>query len=78
MGGPPGGEPSGPTTAARLKQINTSLSDSGDHILVHFVSTQDQVVTVQLEISFATKFHQNLGKLLEQLKTMETPQPLWH
>jgi hypothetical protein len=72
------GEPAGPATGARLKLVNTSLSDSGEHILVHFVSTEDQVVTIQLEIAFATRFHQNLGTLLDRLKAMEVPQPRWH
>jgi hypothetical protein len=67
-----------PTTAARLKLINTALSSNGEHILVHFVSAQDQVFTVQLEIAFAAKFHQSLGTLLDQLKAMEAPQPRWH
>ncbi|HYL95768.1 MAG TPA: hypothetical protein VET69_08185 [Terriglobales bacterium] len=72
------GGPSDPKTAARLKLVNTALSETGEHILVHFVSTQDQVVTVQLEIEFATRFHQNLGSLLNQLKAMETPPQRWH
>lgn len=70
------GESPGPTTAARLKMVNTSLSESREHILVHFVSIQDHVITVQLEIAFTTRFHQNLGTLLGQLRAMETPQPL--
>jgi hypothetical protein len=67
-----------PAKAATLKLVKTALSASGEHILVHFVSTQDQIVTVQLEIEFATRFHQNLGALLDQLKAMEAPQPRWH
>ena len=59
----PLGEPRGRRQPARRKLVDTSLSDSGEHILVHFVSTQDQMVTVQLEIAFATRFHQNLALL---------------
>jgi hypothetical protein len=71
-------EPPVPTTNARLKLINTALSSNGEHILVHFVSTQDEVLTVQLEIAFAARFHQSLGNLLDQLKAMEAPRPQWH
>jgi hypothetical protein len=67
-----------PATAATLKLVKTVPSVNGEHILVHFVSTQDQIVTIQLEIAFATRFYQNLGSLLDQLKAMEAPQPRWH
>ncbi len=73
VGGPPDS-----TKGARLKLINTALSGDGEHVLVRFVSTQDQTIIIQLEIEFATRFHQSLGTQLDQLKAMAAPQPRWH
>jgi len=64
-----------PATAARLKLVRTSLSPTGEHVLIHFVGTQDQMVTIQLEVALATRFHENLGTLLDQLKAMRAPLP---
>jgi len=62
-----------------LKLINMSTGADRKSVILHFLTHGGQVLTVQLEMDMAIRFHRGLGGILERLSSAaDNDVPKWH